>query len=502
VFTGLALAEEGDDRERVASIADIAEIAKLEDAAVAALKGTYEDVREFLHTGWYEGKEHDDRTAILQLLTAGGPAVRAAAQAALEGTDADREVFLREGQYEAREHDDRIAVLQIMSTAGPHLKAAGEVALAGPRAYLRDFLDVVQHKARRLDEEATTHVARVESLVSDAMASAASASADAARAAEAAATARRAAAEAAGYAAAARRSEAEAAGYAREARQSANRAQASAERAAQSAKIAREAAASADRAADEAASSAAAADRSAAWAAASAKAASASAERARAAALAAGRDAAAAARAREEVLALAVSDPLAVDPPESAEAQGEDPGLSEADIGILILDVLGIVDQSGFSDAASGFWSALRGDWVSAGYSALGIIPIVGDTGKIPKIARMLKKAFPSLAARLGDRKTLLKVLNAIATALRENGPTVEAFKRGLAAALSLLRGTDAVGGTVGGTCEQKLELCLDNPWQPKWNREDFGWRKDCGACYRECRHNEGSWPDYKCPWG
>lgn len=47
--------------------------------------------------------------------------------------------------------------------------------------------------------------------------------------------------------------------------------------------------------------------------------------------------------------------------------------------------------------------------------------------------------------------------------------------------------------------CEAGMEHCLDNPWQPSWNRELFGPRKDCGACNRECRHS-GVWPEYKCP--
>ena len=48
--------------------------------------------------------------------------------------------------------------------------------------------------------------------------------------------------------------------------------------------------------------------------------------------------------------------------------------------------------------------------------------------------------------------------------------------------------------------CNKPLEECLENPWQPDWNREDFGPRKDCGACYRECKHAGGIWPEYKCP--
>lgn len=47
--------------------------------------------------------------------------------------------------------------------------------------------------------------------------------------------------------------------------------------------------------------------------------------------------------------------------------------------------------------------------------------------------------------------------------------------------------------------CSGKLVACLLNPWQPDWNVEDFGRRKDCGACYRFCKHND-YWPSDKCP--
>jgi RHS repeat-associated protein len=47
--------------------------------------------------------------------------------------------------------------------------------------------------------------------------------------------------------------------------------------------------------------------------------------------------------------------------------------------------------------------------------------------------------------------------------------------------------------------CMERLVTCLENPWQPSWNRS-FGVRKDCGACYRECKHAGGVWPEYKCP--
>ncbi|HKG60485.1 MAG TPA: RHS repeat-associated core domain-containing protein [Pyrinomonadaceae bacterium] len=49
-------------------------------------------------------------------------------------------------------------------------------------------------------------------------------------------------------------------------------------------------------------------------------------------------------------------------------------------------------------------------------------------------------------------------------------------------------------------TCARLLELCLMNPWQPPRRRKDWGPKKDCGACYRECKNDGGAWPFYKCP--
>ncbi|HEV8431561.1 MAG TPA: RHS repeat-associated core domain-containing protein [Pyrinomonadaceae bacterium] len=49
-------------------------------------------------------------------------------------------------------------------------------------------------------------------------------------------------------------------------------------------------------------------------------------------------------------------------------------------------------------------------------------------------------------------------------------------------------------------TCARLLELCLMNPWQPARRRKQWGPKKDCGACYRECKNDGGAWPFYKCP--
>lgn len=48
--------------------------------------------------------------------------------------------------------------------------------------------------------------------------------------------------------------------------------------------------------------------------------------------------------------------------------------------------------------------------------------------------------------------------------------------------------------------CMEKLHQCLENPWQPEWNREVFGHRKECRGCYRLCKSQAGTWPENKCP--
>jgi hypothetical protein len=47
--------------------------------------------------------------------------------------------------------------------------------------------------------------------------------------------------------------------------------------------------------------------------------------------------------------------------------------------------------------------------------------------------------------------------------------------------------------------CKELLVECLNNRWQPEWNRGRYGNEKECGACFRHCiRH--GKWHDEACP--
>jgi hypothetical protein len=47
--------------------------------------------------------------------------------------------------------------------------------------------------------------------------------------------------------------------------------------------------------------------------------------------------------------------------------------------------------------------------------------------------------------------------------------------------------------------CLEHQERCLENPWQPEWNRRLYGPRKPCFDCFRRCVR-EHAWPSDKCP--
>ena len=46
-----------------------------------------------------------------------------------------------------------------------------------------------------------------------------------------------------------------------------------------------------------------------------------------------------------------------------------------------------------------------------------------------------------------------------------------------------------------------KLQVeCLESPYQPDWNREIYGGKKDCLSCYIRCKREKSGWPDQMCP--
>ena len=65
------------------------------------------------------------------------------------------------------------------------------------------------------------------------------------------------------------------------------------------------------------------------------------------------------------------------------------------------LDIVGMFEPTPFADIAGGILAVARGDWLSAGTSVLGIVPYIGDTGKIAKWAKRAVSS-PKYARVLG----------------------------------------------------------------------------------------------------
>ncbi|MFJ1796821.1 polymorphic toxin-type HINT domain-containing protein [Kitasatospora griseola] len=247
--TDLTLARERDDRTSVTALATASTKPEQRLAAEAASVGTPEQVRAFLATGDYPGKDTDDRIKTAQIMSTGGPIVRESAEKALSGTPADVRIFLATGQHEARNTDNRLLVSQAMTAGGPEVQAAANAALSGPTSGIKPFLTIGLAKARERDAVTAAHVATIASYLQAIDANVAKARQSAALAAQSYATARGAANEAAGYANQAQASATEAATWAAQAAESARQAKASADRAAGYAAQARVSAANAEAAA-------------------------------------------------------------------------------------------------------------------------------------------------------------------------------------------------------------------------------------------------------------
>ena len=70
------------------------------------------------------------------------------------------------------------------------------------------------------------------------------------------------------------------------------------------------------------------------------------------------------------------------------------------------VDLVGIVDPTGVADAANAVGYAARGEWGKAAISAMGIIPYLGDVGKVGKYAARGGKAarVEKAAAKVAER--------------------------------------------------------------------------------------------------
>lgn len=71
-----------------------------------------------------------------------------------------------------------------------------------------------------------------------------------------------------------------------------------------------------------------------------------------------------------------------------ATLKEEAANMSALDRASLTADVAGIFDPTPISDGVGGVLSIAQGDWLGAGLSVLGMIPYVGDLGKIAKIGK------------------------------------------------------------------------------------------------------------------
>lgn len=109
-------------------------------AAEAALLGSDEQVREFLATGRQVAVAHDNRIKVGQIMSVGGRRVREAAQVALGGTPEDVQKFLDEGWKEPHRLDLRVQVGEIMATGGTATNRAGQAALSGTPEDVLKFL--------------------------------------------------------------------------------------------------------------------------------------------------------------------------------------------------------------------------------------------------------------------------------------------------------------------------------------------------------------------------
>lgn len=289
-------ASQDDDRTLVERIADSEkEPAAVRTAATTALTKTPDQITAFLRSGQYDAARTENRVKVLQVMSVAGVSVNAAGKKALE-TDTPESLlgFLNRGQHEARATDERVIAMDKLSTGGTEVKAEARIALSGPPSLVHDFVQQGQFTAQYKDDLADTHNRQIERLIADASGVASKAQANAWKAAEAAALANKEEAAAKDSARKAAASAQDADDYAKAAQKSADAAATSATKAEASADTARGAAARAAQDAINAEVSAQLALRSYSWARGSAVMANQHADDAYAAAISAGKEAKAA----------------------------------------------------------------------------------------------------------------------------------------------------------------------------------------------------------------
>ncbi|MEE1944585.1 hypothetical protein VRU48_05665 [Pedobacter sp. KR3-3] len=80
------------------------------------------------------------------------------------------------------------------------------------------------------------------------------------------------------------------------------------------------------------------------------------------------------------------------------------------------LDVVGIFDPTGIADGVNASISAKKGDWLDAGISALGVIPLAGDlakVGKIKKDVKIIEGAIDAVKTEAKVEKSVAKTVEA-----------------------------------------------------------------------------------------
>ncbi len=79
-----------------------------------------------------------------------------------------------------------------------------------------------------------------------------------------------------------------------------------------------------------------------------------------------------------------------------------DPGIGYEDIahwGHMALDVIGVFDPFGVADFFNGVWYTAEGNYLDAGTSFAGIIPVIGDIGKLGKYGLKISEGIAGIGA-------------------------------------------------------------------------------------------------------
>ncbi|MFJ8476404.1 polymorphic toxin-type HINT domain-containing protein [Kitasatospora sp. NPDC094011] len=129
---------------------------RLRAAAETALAGTDQGVAAFAKDGWKAPLEQDQRVLVSQIAETAGPRTKAAALAVLDKPVADLQAFLEQGRFSLQESDNRVRVSQFLETGGPATQQAAQIALDGSAEEIRTFLETGQPIAAARDQEHAT----------------------------------------------------------------------------------------------------------------------------------------------------------------------------------------------------------------------------------------------------------------------------------------------------------------------------------------------------------